>query len=92
MTQPASYRPADLFSLAGRVALVTGASRGIGREIARAYAAAGADVLVNSRDQGRVEAVCRDLRSDSPQTDSRTADSDSHGSDHVLVAVPIARS
>ena len=36
-------------SLQGKVALVTGASRGIGRGIAEAFAAAGADVVVNYR-------------------------------------------
>ena len=39
--------------LAGRVALVTGASRGIGRAIALALAGAGVDVVVNCRERGR---------------------------------------
>lgn len=64
MTVPKSYQPADLFALNGRIALVTGASRGMGREIARAYAAAGATVLVNSRSHANVEAVCGAIAAD----------------------------
>lgn len=40
-----------MFSLAGRRALVTGSSRGIGFAIAAALAGAGADVILNSRDE-----------------------------------------
>jgi 2-deoxy-D-gluconate 3-dehydrogenase len=51
---------ADIFSLAGRAALVTGASSGIGQAIAVALAAAGADVAAVSRgDSGETGARVR---------------------------------
>ncbi len=47
--EPRPPGPAQLFDLTGRTALVTGASRGIGWQIAQALAAAGAHVVMNAR-------------------------------------------
>lgn len=44
-----------LFALQGRVALITGASRGIGAAIARGYAQAGADVVITARSVEKLE-------------------------------------
>ncbi|HSI41417.1 MAG TPA: SDR family oxidoreductase [Xanthobacteraceae bacterium] len=49
--------PLSPFSLEGRVALVTGSSRGLGFEIAKALALAGARTVLNGRDPGRLEAA-----------------------------------
>ncbi len=43
--------PNNDFDLSGRVALVTGASRGLGQYMARALAKAGADLVITSRDE-----------------------------------------
>lgn len=51
------------FSLEGRKALVTGASKGIGRSIAIEYARAGADVAVSARSAELLEEVATEIRS-----------------------------
>lgn len=47
----------QMFDLSGKVALITGASRGIGEAIAVAYAQAGAKVVLSSRKQADLEAL-----------------------------------
>jgi len=54
---------ADLLDLEGRVAIVTGGTRGIGRAIAELLAAHGATLILNARSDGEVErAFVEDLR------------------------------
>jgi gluconate 5-dehydrogenase len=48
----------QIFSLAGKVALVTGASRGLGRAMAAALARCGAHVVVNGRREDGIAATC----------------------------------
>jgi len=52
----------DALPLSGRIALVTGASRGIGRACAKALAAAGAQVIATARTQGALEELDDEIR------------------------------
>ncbi|MET1414426.1 glucose 1-dehydrogenase [Roseibium sp. HPY-6] len=52
------------FSLAGKTALITGASSGIGAEIARVFAQAGADIAGHGRDAPRLAALGEEVESE----------------------------
>jgi gluconate 5-dehydrogenase len=52
------------FDLTGRVALVTGASRGLGAAMSRGLAEAGAEVILNGRDVAALESQAQALRAD----------------------------
>jgi gluconate 5-dehydrogenase len=57
------------FDLTGRVALVTGAARGLGLAIATALAEAGATVVFNGRDRAALETACAPLAAAGYKTD-----------------------
>jgi NAD(P)-dependent dehydrogenase (short-subunit alcohol dehydrogenase family) len=61
---PAGFRDArDLFDLTGRIAVVTGGTRGLGLAMVRAFASAGAEVVVVSRKPEACQEVVASLRS-----------------------------
>ena len=52
----------DLFDMTGKVAVVTGGSRGLGREMVLAFADHGADVVIASRKLENCQAVADEVR------------------------------
>jgi NAD(P)-dependent dehydrogenase (short-subunit alcohol dehydrogenase family) len=58
-------------SFSGKIALVTGSTSGIGLAIAKGLAAAGAETIINGRDQGRVDRVVADLKRILPEAKLR---------------------
>src|SRR5690606_13033026 len=63
-----------LFDLTGRVALVTGAGRGLGRTMALALASAGADLAVSSRTQAEIDSLAEEIRSLGRRAEAITCD------------------
>ena len=60
---PRPAPPYDRFDLTGRVALITGGTRGLGRAIIQTLAQAGADVVVSSRKQEACDEAADEARS-----------------------------
>src|SRR6202795_3908899 len=61
MRQHHSDPPASPFRLDGKIALVTGAGRGIGRAVALALCQAGAELLLNSRTPAELDALAAEI-------------------------------
>jgi len=77
--------------LKGKVALVTGASRGLGEGAARALAAAGTSVMLAARDGGLVETVARDIASKGGRAEAVACDVSDYPAVERLVADTAAR-
>jgi NAD(P)-dependent dehydrogenase (short-subunit alcohol dehydrogenase family) len=75
-------------SLAGKVALVTGASKGIGRAIAASYAAAGAKVMLSSRKLDQLQAAASEMDG---ETDVFAANAGDLDAARACVGATIAR-
>lgn len=52
----------NLFDLSGRVALVTGGSKGLGKAMARVFAEAGADIVISARHEDELTEAAKEIR------------------------------
>jgi gluconate 5-dehydrogenase len=80
----------NLFDLTGRVALVTGTSRGLGQYLGRALARAGADLVITSRDAATLAPFQREIESLGRKALPLALDVRDHGSIQRAVAAAVA--
>jgi len=75
-----------LFDLTGKTALVTGSSRGLGLVMARGLGRAGARVVLNGRDEGRLEQARADLAGEGLEAHAAAFDVTDEGAVEAAVA------
>ncbi len=75
---PGNDAEKSVFGLDGKVALITGASKGIGEDIARIFARFGAKVVVSSRRQSALDGVVAEIRKEGGEASGIAA----HAGDH----------
>jgi NAD(P)-dependent dehydrogenase (short-subunit alcohol dehydrogenase family) len=82
----------SLFSLTGRVALVTGGSRGLGKAMARIFAQAGADVFLSSRHENELAPTVAEIAKESGvRAEYLVADMTDRGEVRRLAETAVAR-
>ncbi len=74
-----------MFKLNNKIALVTGGSRGIGEEVAKLYAKAGAHVIVSSRKQEGVDAIADNINQNGGKATAMACHIGNHGAIETLM-------
>jgi gluconate 5-dehydrogenase len=80
----------DLFNLAGKVAVVTGTSRGLGQHFARALARAGANLVITSRDPATLSTFAVEIEALGRRVLPLALDVRDHGSIAKMTAAAVA--
>jgi len=80
-----------LFSLEGKVAIVTGAGRGLGRSMALALAAAGADIVASSRTPAEIQSLRDEVRALGRRAEAVVADCTDEAAANRLIDEAVGR-